>query len=851
MAIHLALMQPQSGSGSGIIDQCSHSAIDSYRTLSNQPGSNHLKFLDDTTYYDEITNLVEYYQSIEIEGLSLIQEAGYFDATQDLIKSGTVIAADEGAATCVLAEGEDTNTDAAVTCDSMKQYTQTVHDDLVAEWALAGRPYTDEATVLEIPSTASNQPGNYPAILWAHDPAAVTSMNKGTWSSTNATTTYDGLSGWQPATLADWQSLSTLAKTAYGTCIIDKFPHYGNNFFCYLEQAKDQFVLHNGSFYWIPGQSSDSVKLPTTSADGQQMTVLGNGGRTYPYSYTKPTLTLRCFVEVLPSNDGSSPLACGQDWIDNHVVGTETANDPGTISDPFYKIDWTFKSGSFPGNVNTKFGYAYFSPYYDTDGDYAYNSDAGTYPALINTAVGGDYPAFLNPITFSVVTKWESCYAATHSCPAATDSKTVSPPDAELGLWPVLHVPTTAQCVTTTGVPKLCTANTTAAPHQSDRFDAWVADNIPDPNIQVPVPKAQPGVAVNGNTATCNSAGWDAPPTANWQWGGVTDLATTWTGSDGPGGTISKTVTTDNPSLDLAKFAKDANFPANSSYQLTCVLSARWKLLANAGTVSSPTVDITQTSGSPVATRLQDAPANVSATAGDSSATVHWTVPDSHGATIVSFTISPYIDGIAEKSLTPTPVNGSNVKDKAGSVDTVEVSKLDNGKGYRFTVTANVYAVGTGHLVQGHPSALTATVTPGLPLTPLTPGATTTTTTTVPLTPLKPGTTTTVPLSPLSTTTTTKPTGPFQQSITATGNSRALVKFTPSSAMSFVDLHYLVTGSSDQQDFRMDQSGGSWTHEVDQLQPGAKLAYWFSYQTTQSGAPVKTSDRFSYTQSGT
>jgi hypothetical protein len=140
LAIHRALMEPQSGSGVGIIDQCAQSAIGNYRTLSAEPGKAHLAYVDDTAYYDEITNLVRYYQTLETQGLSLIQEAGYFHATQDLITAGTLIGADQGAATCVTAEGASGNPAAAVTCDSVAAFTETVYSDLVAEWALAGRP---------------------------------------------------------------------------------------------------------------------------------------------------------------------------------------------------------------------------------------------------------------------------------------------------------------------------------------------------------------------------------------------------------------------------------------------------------------------------------------------------------------------------------------------------------------------------------------------------------------------------------------------------------------------------------------------------------------------------------------
>jgi hypothetical protein len=222
------------------------------------------------------------------------------------------------------------------------------------------------------------------------------------------------------------------------------------------------------------------VVLPTKTPDGQQMTVKGYGGNRYDFRYAGPTLTMRCFIEVLP-DQSESPAACGQDWINRQATGAYTEHDE-TTSNPSYTIDWAFRLGSFPGSESLKLQYFYHAPYTNAVGEYAFDSTNNSYPARINMPATAGFPAFLNPVTFTHVTRWQDCYLRTVTCPDTTEQVSETPPDTKLGIWPVLTVPTTPECVTTSGVPKLCTANTTAAPHQADRFDAWVADNIPDPN---------------------------------------------------------------------------------------------------------------------------------------------------------------------------------------------------------------------------------------------------------------------------------------------------------------------------------------------------------------------------------
>ena len=98
------------------------------------------------------------------------------------------------------------------------------------------------------------------------------------------------------------------------------------------------------------------------------------------------------------------------------------------------------------------------------------------------------------------------------------------------------------------------------------------------------------------------------------------------------------------------------------------------------------------------------APTGVSAVAGNGSAVVSWTAPSSNGGSaITSYTVTPYINGVAQQT---TTVSGNP------PATSVTVSGLTNGTSYTFTVAAT-NAVGTGPA-----SAASNAVTPSAPTVP-------------------------------------------------------------------------------------------------------------------------------------
>lgn len=86
-------------------------------------------------------------------------------------------------------------------------------------------------------------------------------------------------------------------------------------------------------------------------------------------------------------------------------------------------------------------------------------------------------------------------------------------------------------------------------------------------------------------------------------------------------------------------------------------------------------------------------------------------------------------------------------------------------------------------------------------------------------------------------------TGDYTASATRLSSTQAQLSFKPTTPALYVDVHYLLNGGA-QQNFRMAQSGGTWTQTVSGLSSGGKLEYWFTYE--KSG-PQYDSVHYTYT----
>ncbi|GAA2143631.1 chitobiase/beta-hexosaminidase C-terminal domain-containing protein [Kitasatospora kazusensis] len=88
--------------------------------------------------------------------------------------------------------------------------------------------------------------------------------------------------------------------------------------------------------------------------------------------------------------------------------------------------------------------------------------------------------------------------------------------------------------------------------------------------------------------------------------------------------------------------------------------------------------------------------------------------------------------------------------------------------------------------------------------------------------------------------------GDYTQSAVQLSASQAQIRFTPTTPARYVDVHYLVNGTG-QQNFRMTESAGTWTQSIASLNTGTSVEYWFTYE---KNGPQYDTPHFSYTQGG-
>ncbi|MEC3981462.1 chitobiase/beta-hexosaminidase C-terminal domain-containing protein [Amycolatopsis sp. H20-H5] len=86
----------------------------------------------------------------------------------------------------------------------------------------------------------------------------------------------------------------------------------------------------------------------------------------------------------------------------------------------------------------------------------------------------------------------------------------------------------------------------------------------------------------------------------------------------------------------------------------------------------------------------------------------------------------------------------------------------------------------------------------------------------------------------------------YTQSVAQLSAAQAQISFTPATTALYVDVHYAVN-SSGQQNLRMTNNSGTWQQTVGSLATGSVLDYWFTYE--KSGPQFDT-PHFTYTQGG-
>jgi hypothetical protein len=181
------------------------------------------------------------------------------------------------------------------------------------------------------------------------------------------------------------------------------------------------------------------------------------------------------------------------------------------------------------------------------------------------------------------------------------------------------------------------------------------------------VPAAPAGVTATAGNGQANVS-WTAPDNGNSP---ITSYSITpSTGTT----TLPPTVVTGSPPATNATVSGLTN---GVTYTFTVTASNA----VGTGPASAASNAVT-----PTAPTAPAAPSGVTATAGNTVATVTWTAPATGGSPITSYTVTPYLAGQAQTTKT---VTGSP------PVTSTAITGLTNGSSYTFTVTAT-NAIGTG-----------------------------------------------------------------------------------------------------------------------------------------------------------
>lgn len=544
-------------SDGGIIQTCGEAYLEDWRNA-NAVGTGLSAvgpdaagaWVDDRPYYQDITQVVQFWETVEGHALFLLQQAVLMDIGNSWPADGVALTQDNAQSICDLARA--VVPERHVLCTSMDSYgSTTVYGYWKKEWGAAGVPYSDDKVLLSIGSSVSGLGTDVPSTAWVRDPAASEipwATSPQSWSATPGAVGFDEINGWLPAGGTQWQGLSSgyvrshpssapaeysartptictaqdvqgwnQCGTAADIYTGSKLPPYAPLDVLTTMQSvtapdgAQAFSTEGITQVWMPtetstdnlapwptgpeGDSTTNVSpglqfLPSYSTDGDGMETDSIGGTNTVYAYYNDTgLTTKCMV-LSPDGVLCDPATVASWWVG------QLESSYSVVSSDGWTGNWT--------------GAASFAVTPSSNAVQPFTATG------LNEGCGGESSwCGIGLSTITSLPSWIVDFTTADGTPHTSA-------DTPAAVWPAYAVPdqqTSPDCWTIWGAPTRCGA----------AMDAWLAANVPNPNVQGPVAIAAPVVADGANTeAACQAPQWASTTDADGS-PLVTGSTLTWT----------------------------------------------------------------------------------------------------------------------------------------------------------------------------------------------------------------------------------------------------------------------------------------------------------------------------------
>lgn len=591
--VHQSMLTTQGGAG--VIQSCGKAFFDRWKldqtsvasrtaTGANDQGV----WLDDRQYYEPLQELVEYWQTAQSQGMFLLQQASLMQAAKLYTADTGTIDPEQAAGVCALAAARDSG-NAKTVCNSGLVFSKTFYENITAEWKQVGLPISNDKVVLSLGSDLTGLKNGNDSIgtaVWARNPRSFpVDWAGGSWQTTAAATTVDGISGFVPANSARWKDL----EASYRTSHLSITP---------TVQAPAQLFKDN-SQPWSAAQVAPFAPLDILSTLQQS---LAPGGETRNFDTTGVTQVW------MPGETATRDMPAFKEGLNVFEGNEQFLHVFGDSSGLTFPPTSMFSPGLESWESDT--GLTVKCMVIPVDGALCDSEwTASWFIARQSSAWGNRDKVFSVSPSSGEIDKFEAQARTPHFCASflfpdsrvcdytldigvtklpnwlATfkqqDGTTFEPRPSNQTLWPAAPVP--AECGKTVwGVPTRCGAS----------MDAWLKANIPNPSLSGPVAVSAPVVTAGtlDGWATCVVPAW--ADVAGETGVPVQTGDITWTAFR-PGGDTFTTTTAKDVELRLIDFAKQAKWYPDkvadrpASFTLRCTITARFADLATTSTVTS------------------------------------------------------------------------------------------------------------------------------------------------------------------------------------------------------------------------------------------------------------------------